>query len=77
MAPLQKLPIPILWAAGELDTKMASLAKEIKLAHPKSEKWIAPDAGHRLVWQQPQRFFDKTHTFLRKIQEIQIHENID
>lgn len=64
---LQKLSLPILWAAGELDTKMASLAKEMKLAHPLSEIWISPESGHRLVWQQSQRFIDKTHTFLRNL----------
>ena len=61
---LPLLPQPILWMAGELDNKYTEIAKTITLTNPKSEIWIVPKAGHRLVWQQSERFLDKVKNFL-------------
>lgn len=50
-AKLQTLSIPILWIAGKQDFTYASLAESLSFAHPKSKRWIADGAGHRVPWE--------------------------
>jgi 2-succinyl-6-hydroxy-2,4-cyclohexadiene-1-carboxylate synthase len=66
-APLSLLPQPILWIVGENDKKHTEIAKTITLTNPKSEIWIVPEAGHRLVWQQSVHFLDKVNFFLNGV----------
>lgn len=64
---ISKLPMPILWIAGEQDAKYAAIAKEAASAHSNSQIWVAPDAGHRVIWQQPQQFIVKIQKFLKDL----------
>jgi 2-succinyl-6-hydroxy-2,4-cyclohexadiene-1-carboxylate synthase len=56
---LSKLPFPILWVAGEKDTKYAEIAQEMAALHPHSSCWVAPEAGHRVPWECPGPFLEK------------------
>lgn len=62
---LKQLPFPILWIAGERDAKYVAIANEAAALHSNSQIWIAPDAGHRVIWQQPEKFFVKVNKFLK------------
>lgn len=61
---LSKVSIPILWIAGENDTRYASLAKTLNMAHPKSQRWIASNAAHRVPWECPEKFSNVINSFL-------------
>lgn len=50
------LPMPILWIAGEDDVAYSKLAKSLTFANPRSKVWIAPQAGHRVPWEQSEMF---------------------
>lgn len=52
---LQRLPIPLLWIAGERDTRYAQLARELQLG-PGARVRIIPGAGHRVPWDSPAEF---------------------
>ena len=64
---LGQLDLPIFWIAGEQDEKYATLTKEAHLKHPISKKWIAPNASHRVPWQQPNQFKFQILDFLRSL----------
>jgi 2-succinyl-6-hydroxy-2,4-cyclohexadiene-1-carboxylate synthase len=74
-APLSGLPLPILWIAGEKDSKYAFLAKEITAMHPRSSSWIAPDAGHRVPWECPELFLKKIREWMNGA--ISSHSQVD
>ncbi len=61
---LSELSLPILWIAGQNDDKFATLAQSVTLQNPKSKIWIAPDAGHRVPWEQTEAFQKEITTFL-------------
>lgn len=44
------LPMPMLWIAGEKDAKYLECMKTLSFCHPQSKTWIAPNAGHRVLW---------------------------
>jgi 2-succinyl-6-hydroxy-2,4-cyclohexadiene-1-carboxylate synthase len=64
MSQLSQLDIPIFWIAGSLDSKYSALYDSISLKHPDSKKWIAPNASHRVPWQQPKQFYSQIFDFL-------------
>lgn len=64
---LAKLTIPVLYVAGELDCKYTQIAKICAAAHSSSQLWIAPEASHRVPWQQPELFQQKSSQFLKGI----------
>ncbi len=68
-AEIEKLPMPILWMAGEEDRKFVRLAKEVKLSHPKSQVIIVPKCGHRISWQKQELFLNEIKNFLHTIGE--------
>ena len=56
---LAEVSAPILWIAGEQDLKFAHLARKTQEAlgrRSSAEFWIAPEAGHRVPWDQPELF---------------------
>lgn len=61
---VEQLEIPILWITGELDTKFSSL--EIKLKHPKSQKLIATQTGHRVLLEQSKWIREHILTFIKE-----------
>lgn len=60
------LNIPILWVVGAKDSTYVAFINDIKLSHEDSEKWIAPNAGHRMPWEKPEAFKSKLKTFVNK-----------
>jgi len=61
---LHEITIPVLWIAGERDQKYVEVAKRAVSLLPNAELWICPDAGHRVPWEQPQRFVDRVRAFV-------------
>jgi len=58
------ITVPTLWIAGQLDRKYADAALRASERLSKAELWICPDAGHRVPWQQPERFIARLREFL-------------
>lgn len=61
---LEEIETPILWIAGERDAKYADIATEAVERLPNAELWICPGAGHRVPWEQPERFVARLRDFL-------------
>jgi 2-succinyl-6-hydroxy-2,4-cyclohexadiene-1-carboxylate synthase len=60
---LHEIEIPVLWIAGERDEKYVVEAKRAVELLPHGELWICPDAGHRVMWNQPASFVDRLREF--------------
>lgn len=61
---LEAIAAPILWIAGERDTKYVDIARRAVARLPNAELWICPDAGHRVPWEQPELFVERLRPFL-------------
>jgi 2-succinyl-6-hydroxy-2,4-cyclohexadiene-1-carboxylate synthase len=61
---LEAIETPILWIAGERDARYVAIAKTAVARLPHAELWICPDAGHRVPWEQPERFVERLRAFL-------------
>jgi len=61
---IAKLPVPILWIAGEKDIKYVEIARRISAHHSQSSFWIAPGAGHRVPWEATELFAEKIKLWL-------------
>lgn len=61
---LESIDTPILWIAGERDTKYVEVAERAVMRLPHAELWICPDAGHRVPWEQPDAFVSRLREFL-------------
>lgn len=61
---LERIDTPILWIAGDRDTKYVEIAERAVARLPHAELWICPDAGHRVPWEQPRLFVDRLRLFL-------------
>jgi 2-succinyl-6-hydroxy-2,4-cyclohexadiene-1-carboxylate synthase len=61
---LQRLSIPVLWIAGANDATYRDRAASIQLAHRLSRVWIAPNASHRVPWEQPTAFQMQVRLFI-------------
>lgn len=61
---LHEIAIPILWIAGERDPRYVEVAKRAVALLPHGELWICPGAGHRVPWEQPERFLDRVRQFV-------------
>jgi len=60
---LRDVKIPTLWIAGEHDPKYKDAAtRAAERVH--GELWICPDAGHRVPWEQPERFIARLREFV-------------
>jgi len=60
---IAKLDVPILWIAGEFDSKFRKIAESVTLSHPKSKFWIAPQVGHRIHLGQQQNLVNRIKEF--------------
>ena len=61
---LEDIETSILWIAGERDAKYVDIATEAVERLPNAELWICPSAGHRVPWEQPERFVARLRAFL-------------
>ncbi len=64
---LGEIACPVLWCAGEQDAKFRALAERAVALLPRAEYWVAPGAGHRLPWDNPQAFTAKLGEFLERL----------
>ncbi len=56
---LHEIAIPVLWIAGERDTKYVAFAKRAVELLPDAELWICAGAAHRVPWERPNAFTAK------------------
>lgn len=61
---LHEIAIPVLWIAGERDTKYAAVAKQAVSLLQEAELWICPDAAHRVPWEKPDWFIKRLRAWL-------------
>lgn len=62
---LGEITVPVLWIAGENDSKFRALAEHASSLMPRSSLAIAPDAGHRVPWEAAGWFAETVTGFLR------------
>ena len=65
--PLRTLSVPLLWIAGERDSKFAGVARGLQFSHPKSKVSIASEAGHGVPWQKKESFRSQLETFFEEL----------
>jgi 2-succinyl-6-hydroxy-2,4-cyclohexadiene-1-carboxylate synthase len=58
------ITVPTLWIAGAVDPKYSDAARHASERLPNAELWICPDAGHRVPWEQPDRFIARLREFV-------------
>ncbi|HEX6085420.1 MAG TPA: alpha/beta fold hydrolase [Thermoanaerobaculia bacterium] len=61
---LESIETPVLWIAGERDTKYVEIALRAVERLPTAELWICPGAGHRVPWEQPELLVARLRSFL-------------
>ncbi|HEY0144151.1 MAG TPA: alpha/beta fold hydrolase [Thermoanaerobaculia bacterium] len=61
---LTRIETPILWVAGERDTKFVEEGKRAVALLPHAELWICPGAGHRVPWEQREAFVRRLRAFI-------------
>lgn len=61
---LSELDLPILWIAGERDEKFVHLGRDAVKVLPRGRLEIVKDAGHRVPWDQPDRFAELVRSLL-------------
>ena len=61
---LESIETPVLWIAGERDTKYVAIARSAVARLPHAELWICPGAGHRVPWEQPAALAARLRRFL-------------
>lgn len=63
---IAELEVPILWVAGEKDSRYAAQARSLRLNHRNSQKWIASHAGHRVPWECTDEFKLRLKNFVEQ-----------
>ncbi len=53
---LKEIQVPVLWLTGARDGKFTSLARRACQMVPRASSQVISDSGHRLPWEQPERF---------------------
>src|SRR5687767_12406297 len=61
---LESIETPVLWIAGECDSKYVEIAKRAVARLPHAELWICPNAGHRVPWEQPDALVARMRDFI-------------
>ena len=61
---LPEIKIPVLWIAGENDTKFSSFVGEAVGMNDQFERAIAPGSGHRVPWENEAWLIEKIRSFL-------------
>jgi 2-succinyl-6-hydroxy-2,4-cyclohexadiene-1-carboxylate synthase len=64
---LTGIKIPVLWVAGENDTKFSTIATAAAKLTPSSQIAIAPETGHRVPWENEPWFIGEIESFISKI----------
>ncbi len=59
-----EITTPILWLTGQDDHKFTSLANDATPLLPACQHQIFPNCGHRLPWQDQDRFIDAIKSFI-------------
>ncbi|HEX7707288.1 MAG TPA: alpha/beta fold hydrolase [Thermoanaerobaculia bacterium] len=62
--PLETIETPLLWIAGERDTRYVEVARQAVARLPDAQLWVCPGAGHRVPWEQPEAFIARLREFL-------------
>jgi 2-succinyl-6-hydroxy-2,4-cyclohexadiene-1-carboxylate synthase len=65
---LAELDCPILWLAGDCDSRYNVLASTVRFKNPLSRVIVVPECGHRLPWEQPQLFLSAIEDFVCQLQ---------
>lgn len=65
---LRKLCSPVLWMAGEKDSRYISLLKEVAAEGPATETRVVPGAGHRIPWDRAEAFGEAVCGFLSRLE---------
>jgi 2-succinyl-6-hydroxy-2,4-cyclohexadiene-1-carboxylate synthase len=60
---LKGLTVPVLWIAGERDSKYAQLAEECAALNPLFQARVLSQAGHRAPWGNPKAFLTALEQF--------------
>lgn len=60
---LESIATPLLWVAGERDTRYVEIGRRAVALLPNAELWICPDAGHRVPWEQPEALVERLRSF--------------
>jgi 2-succinyl-6-hydroxy-2,4-cyclohexadiene-1-carboxylate synthase len=60
---LHEIATPVLWIAGERDTRYIEEGERAISRLRNAQLWICPGAGHRVPWEQPERF-------VKRLQEL-------
>lgn len=61
---LELIETPVLWVAGERDSKYVEIARRAVARLPHAELWICPEAGHRVPWEQPDALVARMRDFI-------------
>lgn len=61
---LQAIDVPILWIAGERDHRYVEEGRRAVALLPQAGLSIAPGAGHRVPWEEPEWFVERVVAFL-------------
>jgi 2-succinyl-6-hydroxy-2,4-cyclohexadiene-1-carboxylate synthase len=64
---LKSLKIPVLFMAGERDSKFTALASECAALSSSFRSVIVPGAGHRVPWEKPSQFLNELTKFLEEV----------
>lgn len=59
--------VPILYVAGDQDSKYCQIGQSLKLANPRMHFEIIPNCSHRILFDQPDLLSEAIMRFLRKI----------
>lgn len=63
---LARVSLPVLWVAGERDSKYVAIAREAVSQLKSADLWIAPGAGHRVPWDAPDSFSEKLNSWISR-----------
>ena len=61
---LHEIAIPVLWIAGERDSKYVAAGQRAMALLPNAQLWICPGATHRVPWEQPEAFIARLRALL-------------
>lgn len=61
---LESIDTPVLWIAGERDSKYVEIGRRAAARLPHAELWICPNAGHRVPWEQPGALVSRMRDFI-------------
>jgi 2-succinyl-6-hydroxy-2,4-cyclohexadiene-1-carboxylate synthase len=64
---LHHLSVPVLYVSGQKDLRYCALANECAQNNSNAKLWIAPEAGHRVPWQQSIAFQQQVTNFMKEV----------